>query len=325
MTRVSSKPGGASSAADSRNGGVRANPSAKSMGDPSSAASKLPRGHRRVDPHSPVAPGSQLREGRVLLDAQSYHVLPNTLAGDQEPNDAHPVPVSGNPLGGGQWRTDAHFTIAAAELLFCAEFLDDTERVRIATENRLRAMSEAGVDATPYEDQLIAFIKLEHEAILALQRVMRRHPLGPWVKATKGVGEKQGARLLAAIGDITYNHAAGRPRRGPAELWAYCGYSVVAGDQDSGAAHAVTVPGVAVKRRKGIRSNWNTTAKMRAFLVAESCIKCMDSPYRAVYDKARASWADRDIKDGHKHNHALRLTAKAILKDLFLAAREVGA
>jgi hypothetical protein len=30
---------------------------------------------------------------------------------------------------------------------------------------------------------------------------MRAHPLGPWVKRTTGVGEKTGARLLAAIGD----------------------------------------------------------------------------------------------------------------------------
>jgi hypothetical protein len=63
---------------------------------------------------------------------------------------------------------------------------------------------------------------------------------------------------------------------------------------------------------------------MRAFLIAESCIKRMDSPYRPVYDAARASWADRDVKDGHKHNHALRLTAKAILKDLFVEARRLG-
>lgn len=197
--------------------------------------------------------------------------------------------------------------------------------IPVATENRLRSMTQDGIEAAPYAQQVEVFKRIEHEATLALQRVMRRHPLGPWVKATKGVGEKQGARLIAAIGDITYNHAVGRPRRGPAELWAYCGYHCLpAWDQFSSVAQKPGVPGgktVAAKRQKGVRANWNATAKMRAFLVAESCVKCMDSPYRVVYDKARASWADRDVKDGHKHNHALRLVAKTVLKDLFLAAR----
>jgi hypothetical protein len=143
------------------------------------------------------------------------------------------------------------------------------------------------------------------------------------VKATKGVGEKQGARLLAAIGDVTYNHLADRPRRGPAELWAYCGYHCLAVQRSSDTRKNPGGETIAARRKKGERSNWNATAKMRAFLIAESCIKCMDSPYRAVYDKARASWVDRDVKDGHKHNHALRLVAKAVLRDLFLAARRL--
>ncbi len=201
-------------------------------------------------------------------------------------------------------------------LLFNAEFLDDVERVRIATENRVRAISEDGPAPATYIDQVDAFKRIEHEATLELQRAMRVHPLGAWVKRSKGVGEKQAARLLAAIGDpyirpAMYDEEGNvsepeRPRRGPAELWALCGF----------------VPGQ--KRTAGVKSNWNPTAKMRAFLIAESCVKCLDSPYRATYDAARASWADRDVKDGHKHNHALRLTAKAILRDLYIEARAVA-
>lgn len=193
----------------------------------------------------------------------------------------------------------------SSELLFCAEYLDDIEKIRIATENRLRSMVEAGIDTEFYDKQVEAFQKMEKEAVLSLQKVMKRHPLGKWIESTKGVGLKQGARLIASIGDITYNHLEDRPRRGPAELWAYCGYRP---DQ---------------KRKKGERSNWNPTAKMRAFLIAESCIKQMQSPYRKVYDKARESWESREVSDGHKHNHALRVTAKTILKDLFLEARKL--
>lgn len=193
----------------------------------------------------------------------------------------------------------------SSELLFCAEYLDDIEKVRIATENRARSMQEDSIDTQFYDKQVEAFQNLEHEAVLNLQKVMKRHPLGKWIEKTKGVGLKQGARLIASIGDITYNHLDDRPRRGPAELWAFCGYRP---DQ---------------KRKKGVKSNWNPTAKMRAFLIAESCIKQRESPYRAVYDKARESWENRETSDGHKHNHALRVTAKAILKDLFLEARKI--
>src|SRR6185312_14907270 len=118
-----------------------------------------------------------------------------------------------------------------------------------------------------------------------------------------------------------------RPRRGPAELHAYCGYRP---DQ---------------KRRKGVKSNWNAQAKMRAFLIAESAVKSgvrkldgyddssgYDLTHReaisalgAEYLKARANWADRDTSEGHKHNHAVRFVAKAVLRDLFLEARKVGA
>lgn len=219
---------------------------------------------------------------------------------------------AGVDLGPVQSRSDAQIScdrlnLASADLQFAAAFLDDVERVRISTENRIRALEQEGIPAEPYRPQLAALQAVEHQATLSLQHAVRKHPLGAWIKRTIGVGEKQGARLVAAIDSVSYNHAADRPRRGPAELWAYCGF---APDQ---------------KRRKGVKSNWNADAKMRAFLVAESCIKQMHSPYRADYDRARTSWADRDTSDWHKHNHALRVVAKAVLRDLFLEARQVGA
>jgi hypothetical protein len=155
----------------------------------------------------------------------------------------------------------------------------------------------------------------EHLAELELVRMLRTHPLGPWVKRTLGVGPKQGARLIAAIGDPYWNSASDRPRRGPAELWAYCGYhTILAGDQLSHATPGRTVPGrnIAARRRKGQRANWSAEAKMRAFLIAESAVKagvrklddCDDSdgydverraaisPLGVIYLAARAKHAD---------------------------------
>lgn len=51
---------------------------------------------------------------------------------------------------------------------------------------------------------------------------------------------------------------------------------------------------------------------------------CVCSPYRVVYDRRRAHTAVTrpDWTDGHSHNDAVRVAAKAILRDLWRAARE---
>lgn len=82
---------------------------------------------------------------------------------------------------------------------------------------------------------------------------------------------------------------------------------------------------VAARRRKGERANWSTTAKTRAYLIAESCIKQAKSPFRPVYDNRRARTAvtHPDWTLGHSHNDAMRIVAQAILKDLWRAARDI--
>jgi len=205
-------------------------------------------------------------------------------------------------------------------LALAADVLDDIERVRKANANRLRQLTRTGADKDGEERgfgldpdhpdvmrlglMLLALERIEHDAVLSLQGKLRKHPLAPWVQAQRGVGQKQAARLLAAIGDPYINSAKGQPRTVSA-LWAYCGLHVLpaghcepdtqvvrAGgdqhrdtDQQRRGAHAGAV-GVAAKRRKGERANWSTNAKTRAYLVAESCMK-QRSP---------------DCRDGHTTN-----------------------
>ena len=202
-------------------------------------------------------------------------------------------------------------------LSFAADVLDDIERVRIANENRLRQLTRTAMDADggergfgydethPDVARLAAIVgtlkAIEHDATLELQRKLRKHPLGAWVKATRGVGEKQGARLLAAVGDpyirpqLVNEDGSIRSKEGPrtvSALWAYAGLHVlpgsptgtdaqlpaVAGDQHRDTdqrtrdnQHAAV--GVAAKRKKGERANWSTRIKTRAYLIAESSIK----------------------------------------------------
>jgi hypothetical protein len=302
-------------------------------------------------------------------------------------------------MASGQRKTEVHATDAAGHsggslldpaLCLAADILDDLEQVRIANENRIRQLTrdeedkdglERGFGLDPDHPDVIglylivhAIQKLENDATKNLQKKMRSHPLGRWVKARKGVGEKQAARLISAIGDPYW-----RPERiltdedgnvlkvipeGPrtvSQLWAYAGlHTIEHGDGTRSAA----------RRQKGVKANWSGKIKMRAYLIAESCVKqlssdcrdghstsapqvattataqetghgqghsepedhgatalpvpCSCSPYRVAYDRRRAHTAvtQPDWTDGHRHNDALRIASKAILKDLWRAARD---
>lgn len=251
-------------------------------------------------------------------------------------------------------------------LLIFADALDDLERSRIATENRVRSLRQIkGMDGTPEEIRLLALVDgiaaLEHGAELELKRALRAHPIGPWIKAQVGLGEKQAGRLLAAIGD-PYLREDGTTRT-VSQLWAYCGLHVLHPGQARTDTHLVRAgvepssdpgqsapvshafrAGVAPKRARGQRANWNTTAKMRAYLCAESCIKQARSPFRAVYDAGRAKYTDAlhavecvrcgprgnpapvgsPLSAGHQHARAMRLVSKEILKALWIESRRLA-
>ena len=312
------------------------------------------RGPQLTDDHRPSETQPVTVVGAV--SSSNGHGKPSP---DQWRDDTQSASVGGEHASG-QVALEPQTRSAAGVLLkLAAEFLNDIERARTAMSNRVAAWSrepERGGLGLPTDlpeyARLVAIHDAlhaaEHLAELELVRMLRTHPLGPWVKRTLGVGPKQGARLIAAIGDPYWNSASDRPRRGAAELWAYCGYHTLpAEDQTCIDTHRAPVPGgknIAARRRKGQRANWNAEAKMRAFLIAESCMKCRASPYRTVYDNARVKHAEAvhdrpcpqcgpagkpaaagtPLSDGHKHARALREIAKAVLKDLFLEAKAIA-
>jgi hypothetical protein len=220
-------------------------------------------------------------------------------------------------------------------LLILSQGLDEIEAVRIATSHRLKALMRNGLAGGVVEKHLVAMLEgleaQEHHMELSLQATMRSHPLGPWVRGASGVGEKQAARLLAAIGDPYWHYAEHRPRT-VSELWAYAGlHTLPAGGQidpdthraraasrststnghstcdtqlrsavgrgDVGGqvinvTHGADAPRVAARRKKGQKSNWSTEAKTRAYLVAVSCVM-NGTYYREVFDQAKEKYKDR--------------------------------
>ena len=253
-------------------------------------------------------------------------------------------------------------SLADPLLALAADVLDDLERVRVANENRLRQLTRTEEDSDGLERgfglpedhpdvaRLAALVDglaaAEHQAELNLKRQLRQHPLGPWARATRGVGEKQAARLLASVGDPYWNTLHDRPRT-VSELRSYCGW---------GDARAQV-------RRRGQKNRWSDTAKKRTWVVVASCVKqlrkpcakpdgqswaehvddCDCSPYRLTYDESRRRYADtvHDIEcvrcgpsgqpaqpgspraAGHQEAMAYRVAAKEVLKHLWREAKRL--
>lgn len=346
-----------------------------SGGDPSTTT-----GHVRDDTHNEIAGGGpstqqaeDLPEPRVAVPAGS------DSPPDQKAADSQPSGVGRGSSSGQAARASAQSKVVPLldpTLLIAAEIVDDLEKTRVANANRLRQLTrdtedtdgeERGFGLTedhPAVARVAAIVeglgKLEHEAVLNVQRAMRQHPLGPWVKVQRGIGEKQAARLLAAIGDPYWNTLHDRPRT-VSELWAYCGYHVVPAGQSSGESHVAPASGemggdtgqvvadahmigagVAPRRTRGQKSNWSEDARKRSWLIVQSVIKA-GGPWREVYDARKAATEGKlhetpcircgpkgkpaqigtPWSDGHRHADAIRITAKEILKALWIESRRL--
>ena len=228
-----------------------------------------------------------------------------------------------------------------ATLAFLCASLDDIESQRIATENRMRALTRAEADSdgeirglglpvdhpdiAVFNNYLTALEANEAQFTRMLERNVKAHPLGPWIMAQKGVGLKQAGRLLAATGDPYWNTLYDRPRT-VAELWAYC----------------CLVPGL--KRRKGVVDNWSGEAKKRAWLISQSTLKqAADTPWRALWDQRREATKDRVHSEdcvrcgpsgkpalagspwslAHAKGDADRYVAKRLLRELWRESKRI--
>lgn len=204
-----------------------------------------------------------------------------------------------------------------------AESFDDAQRARISCANR---MLRGGVPPEMFAPQLEALLRAEHEIGKAMRKSYKLAApasVVAWQKGSLGIGDHLLARLLGTVGHpviATPYHWEGEGdkrtlvadlpfERTVSQLWAYCGV----GDPTR-------------KRRKGMSADdamalGSPRAKMLVRLIAEGSMKARGE-HRPVYDLGRAKYADREGWTlGHQHAAALRLTGKAILRDLWLAAR----
>jgi hypothetical protein len=244
-------------------------------------------------------------------------------------------------------------------LAILADAVDDLETVRVATENRYRQLTRDEADSDGevrgfglsdslpevkrMHEVLDGIAALEHQAVLNMQRQIRKHPL--WKQFgihAKGVGEKQFARLIATIGDPYWNDLHDRPRT-VSEPWAYTGFHVVhPGGQACRDSHFSSAAGVAPKRQRGQKSNWNEDARKRTWLIAAACLKAQGD-HAKIYYAAREKYAEATHPDAcvrcgpagkpapagsplsaaHQHARALRAVSKELLRELWVASKEL--
>lgn len=205
-----------------------------------------------------------------------------------------------------------------------AEVYEDLQRVRIGIGNRV---ARAPIDGDLIAGQMEGIAQSEHQIKLLLRRTFRKTvdpEIVAWQAETIGVGEHLLARLLGVIGHPVHTTVhrwegegsertlvvVGMKRRRVSDLWSYCGH----GDATRRRAKGMSAADAAAMG--------NPRAKMLTHLIAESCLKAKArSPYGPVYDAGREKYEEReDWTPAHRHNAALRLVGKEVLRDLWYAA-----
>lgn len=221
--------------------------------------------------------------------------------------------------------------------------LDDIQKVRIATKNRLAAAAREGGMMYGINDAVVENLDLAEVNAKAAVEQYYRSAVSPgviaWQQEMPGVGALQLGRLLGVIGhprvaverryypnpdfDPEERSSVKNPKRLLDELpprprtvdqlWAYCGM----GDP-------------AVKHTKGMDSAQalrcgSPQAKTLAFRIVRQCRMSAPTGYYSLLVKeAKAHYADKheDWKPGHNDMASLRRVAKYMLRDLHDAAED---
>lgn len=237
-----------------------------------------------------------------------------------EPNPHPTDPTTAIQPSGGGWD----------ELRTWASMLEDVRKSRISAGLRVGSGS---VDPDVFLPTLDLIGRNEKHIKLELRRCYRRvvpEPIRQWQKDTHGIGEPGLSLLLGITGDP----AVAEPyrwegtgtdrvlvplepyRRTLRQWYSYCGW----GDPTR-------------QRRKGMTDIeamklGNQRASVAAWNLGAACVQLTRSAYRPVYDEHKARYQQR-VDDGAEgwtqaraHNAALRVTIKAILRDIWQHAQQ---
>lgn len=107
-------------------------------------------------------------------------------------------------------------------------------------------------------------MSLEADTLDRIKTALKAVPIATWLLEQKGIGPTLAGVLVSEV-DITRCET-------PSALWAYAGL------------HTDTETGNAVRRKKGVKSNWNPFLKTKLVKVLAECFIKSNSPWRSHYD-----------------------------------------
>ena len=206
---------------------------------------------------------------------------------------------------------------------------DATEKEREKVNGRAASLVSAllkGKDVKPEDAAIAAAIMADVAAAQAardpmvrqraeiereMKRIARTLPVAEWQASVRGFGDMGLAVVVGEAGDLS-NYA------NPAKLWRRLGLAPYQGH----AGKTWRIPGWRPRALSSEEwSDYGYSAQRLAQVygvVSEPLMKaCAGTVYRAVYDHAKASFAERASSPAHAHAHAMRVMTKALVLDLW--------
>lgn len=167
-------------------------------------------------------------------------------------------------------------TLKCKDLRLLIEIFYDTQKLRIATENRLRSYQQAGASMHDSIKNLAIELKdRENELEKEIKYEVGLHPVwGGWLKDVKGIGPMMAGGLITIIDDIERFATISK-------LWRYCGLA----------------PNE--RRKVGEKLRYNPHAKVLAWKIASQFLKARGR-YADIYYEAKVRYEGRgDIYEAH--------------------------
>ena len=236
-------------------------------------------------------------------------------------------------------QTTADLPLIEAELGHYARLLWDIQHVRVAVNNRKKAMERDEVPeawANLHNMTLTVLVEQEREIERTLQHLVKQHIMADWIDECPGLGYGGFARIVGVTGSfLAFPNVA--------KMWKYMGQHVVNGKRP--------------RRERGVQmvkttdeaegNAFSPQGQVVAHQIGEAIVKLGHGKFRDKYDERRAKTFARTRigpsgcpmghehkkagkayqcvskngdgeKSAHLHNDAMRIAVKELLKDMWV-------
>lgn len=116
---------------------------------------------------------------------------------------------------------------------------------------------------------------LEADTLDRISKLLKDVPIAKWLIAQKGLGPTLAGVIVSEI-DISRSPTV-------SALWAYCGL------------HVNVESGLAMRRQRGVKANWNSFLKSKLSKVLADCFIKANSPWRAHYDSYKMRKTNQQV------------------------------